>query len=374
MESSDNNANNTNGGVGDESNGDMVVHSGLAEALAKMKLGGFPGFTNGGVGLPAEVERRIKALKKLQVDMFKTECKFFEELHDLEAKYASMYAKNWCKRGEIILGKHEPNDDECDFKIADVEEEEKKDEGTEEKKSDTEAPVKGIPHFWLTIFQNVEQFSDMIESCDVPILEHLEDITMEMMKEPMGFTLFFHFSPNEYFSNPVLTKTYEMRVHIDPKDPFSFEGTEIHKSTGCKIDWKEGKDVTVREVKKKQKHKNTGAIRLSTKQVANDSFFGFFNPPQIDENEDAEVDTDLQEKVTVDFELGSFLKERLLPRAVLYFTGEALESDDEEEEEDDEDYSDDETEGEEEEEGDASHDDADDDAPLIIEQLEQQAN
>ena len=30
-----------------------------------------------------------------------------------------------------------------------------------------------------------------------------------------GFTLEFHFSPNEYFTDKVLTKSYEMRSEID---------------------------------------------------------------------------------------------------------------------------------------------------------------
>lgn len=46
----------------------------------------------------------------------------------------------------------------------------------------------------------------------------------------------------------------------------------------CEIDWKKGKDVTVKTIKKKQKHKGRGTVRTVTKQVPNDSFFNFFNP------------------------------------------------------------------------------------------------
>lgn len=48
----------------------------------------------------------------------------------------------------------------------------------------------------------------------------------------MGFALEFYFSPNEYFENGVLTKTYYMKCMPDEEDPFSFEGPEIHK---CKV-------------------------------------------------------------------------------------------------------------------------------------------
>lgn len=95
----------------------------------------------------------------------------------------------------------------------------------------------------------------------------------------MGFVLEFHFSENDYFSNSVLTKEYELRCAPDTDDPFSFEGPEIHKCKGCTIDWKKGKNVTLKTVKKKQKHKSRGLVRTITKTVQNDSFFNFFAPP-----------------------------------------------------------------------------------------------
>lgn len=49
-------------------------------------------------------------------------------------------------------------------------------------------------------------------------------------------------------------------------------------SCRCQIDWHKGKDVTVKTIKKKQKHKGRGTVRTVTKQVPNDSFFNFFNP------------------------------------------------------------------------------------------------
>merc|ERR1712037_38137 len=82
--------------------------------------------------------------------------------------------------------------------------------------------------------------------------------------------------------------------------------------TGSSIDWKKGKNLTVQQVKKKQKHKSKGSIRTVTKQVKADSFFNFFDPP-------------------------------IVPGAVLFFTGEALdeESDYDEDEEDEDDDDDD---------------------------------
>lgn len=64
---------------------------------------------------------------------------------------------------------------------------------------------------------------------------------------------------------------------------------------------------------------------------------------------EAELDDDTQTLLTSDFEIGHYIRERIVPRAVLYFTGEALEGEedyeeddseeeDEEEEDEDEDY------------------------------------
>jgi len=56
------------------------------------------------------------------------------------------------------------------------------------------------------------------------------------------------------------------------------------------------------------------------------------------------VDEDTQALLTADFEIGHYIRERIVPRAILFFTGEALEdeSDYEEEESGDEDDDDDE--------------------------------
>lgn len=71
--------------------------------------------------LPAPVRRRIKALKKLQLETLNVESKFYQELHELEAKYHKICAPFYEKRGKIITGTYEPNDDECVFESDDDE-------------------------------------------------------------------------------------------------------------------------------------------------------------------------------------------------------------------------------------------------------------
>merc|ERR1712156_589923 len=83
--------------------------------------------------------------------------------------------------------------------------------------------------------------AEMVQEADEPVLESLTDITVTFSeKDPMGFTLHFHFAPNQFFTNSVLTKCYEMKCEPPEDDPFSFEGPEIFKCTGCPIDWQKG--------------------------------------------------------------------------------------------------------------------------------------
>lgn len=330
-------------------------------AALQGKLNSIVGQNSGYIqSLPPQVKRRLKSLKKLQVESVKMEAKFYEEVHALECKYQQLYLPLYTKRSQITKGDYEPTEEECDFpsdsedeeaelddefkdkkaKIEDEKKNETKEESKDEGKDAKDENVTGVPSFWLTIFKNVEMLADMVQENDEPVLELLEDVTVTL-NNPMGFVIFFHFKENEYFTNKVLTKEYEMKCEPMEDEPFSFEGPEIFKCKGCTIDWKKGKNLTVKLVKKKQKHKNKGNVRTITKQVKADSFFNFFDPPSVPDDPTAEVDEETQAILTADFEIGHYIRERIVPRAVLYFTGEALEEDSDFDEEDDEDDDDD---------------------------------
>ena len=80
----------------------------------------------------------------------------------------------------------------------------------------------------------------------------------------------------------------------------------------------------MKTVKKKQKHKSKGNVRTITKQVKNDSFFNFFDPPPIPDDPNADIDPETQDLLTADFEIGHYIRDRIIPRAVLFFTGKFL--------------------------------------------------
>jgi nucleosome assembly protein 1-like 1 len=329
---------------------EMLKNPALLSAL-QGKLDSMAGTTSGYIeSLPPAVKRRIKSLKKLQLETTKIEAKFYEEVHQLECKYHEHYTPLYEKRAQISKGTYEPTEAECDWPSEDEDEEladEIKDkvkldgEKKDEEKKDDEPPPKGIPEFWLTIFKNVDMLQEMVQEHDEPVLAALTDVKVTFsdgsnQSSPMGFKLHFYFEPNEYFTNSELTKEYEMKCAPPEGDPFSFDGPEIYRCKGCAINWKQGKNLTVKTVKKKQKHKSKGNVRTITKQVKNDSFFNFFDPPPLPEDPEAEVDAETQELLTADFEIGHYIRERIIPRAVLFFTGEALEEDDYDEEEEEE--------------------------------------
>ncbi|GJT03026.1 nucleosome assembly protein 1;2 [Tanacetum coccineum] len=97
-----------------------------------------------------------------------------------------------------------------------------------------------------------------------------------------------------------------------------------------------------------------------------ESFFNFFNPPQVPEAEEAideEEAKELQNQMEQDYDIGSTIRDKIIPHAVSWFTGEAVEEDEFDglEEEDDDDEDDDEEMDDEDEEDD---DDDDEDSRI----------
>ncbi|KAB0376691.1 hypothetical protein FD755_011135, partial [Muntiacus reevesi] len=216
----------------------------------------------------AAVQERLDGLVEtptgyIEIKCAQIEAKFYEEVHDLERKCAVLYQPLFDKQYETS------------------EELKEKARIEDEKKDKEKEDPKGIPEFWLSVFKNV----DLLNA-----------------DQPASFVLEFH---NEYFTNEVLTKTYRMRSEPDYSDPFSFDGPEI-------MGWK---NVTLKTIKKQQKHKGRGTVRTVTKTSG-------------------DLDDDSETILTADFEIGHFLHEHVIQRSVeISFTGEATEGDDDYDEE-----------------------------------------
>lgn len=230
------------------------------------KLGTLVGKSSGYIeSLPANVKRRVEALKNLQIQNNEIENAFRKEVLELEKKYASIHAPVYEKRYKIVAGEYEPTDQECES----VEAEE---EPTASPANSAEGP-KGISGFWLTALRNIEEVAQSITEDDSLLLIFLVDIKVSYLKDNPGFKLDFVFLPNEWFKNTVLTKTYYLSESSD------FGDVIYDHAIGTTINWKEGKDLSVRIEVKKQRHKATNKTRTVKKTVPRETFFSFFSPP-----------------------------------------------------------------------------------------------
>lgn len=132
--------------------------------------------------LAPEVLKRVEALSKLQEEFGEQHKAFVEEYKALQIKYQGVHAGLYAKRADIVSGKVDPAEA-------------------------GEGKGKGIEGFWLQAMQNGRNTGGTIEEHDEPVLKALTDVRLEFAEGCDGYKISFHFAPNEYFENEVLTKT-----------------------------------------------------------------------------------------------------------------------------------------------------------------------
>lgn len=357
------------------------------------KLAGLIGKSSNYIeGLPLEVKQSLEALKGIQTKQDELQAKLKREITELEKKvcwlylpfnpyssrpqYLELSTPLYKRRTAIILGKEVPTVEEVE-------------EGTKYsiKDNETYTPIPtepaptatAIPEFWLTALRNHVGLSDLITDRDESALKHLIDIRYEYLNDVAeqdgkpGYKLFFDFSPNEHFTNETLTKTYIYQQEVGYSGDFVYDC-----AVGTDIKWKEGKDLTREFEIRKQRNKSepyisiaqseryltvmqgTNRTRLIRKALPTESFFNFFSPPKpLSEEILADLSEDeadeAEEKLELDYQLGEDFKDKIIPRAVDYFTGKALEYD---MVDDDDDFVD--TDEDDDDEGDEDEDDDDD--------------
>jgi len=271
--------------------------------------------------LPLAVRERVERLEQLQELTDNLQKEFEQKLKALRQEYEGKFAPQYRERSIVVKGEA----------------------GAEEP---------GVPGFWLQAFQNNVMLAEEIQKHDEPVLAYLLDVktSTQLSGGKKGFQLAFVFDDNPYFDDHLLTKTYLM----DPED----EDECLERAAGCTINWKEGMDVTVKTVQKKQKKK--GKTRTVKVEEPTDSFFQFFDPPGPPEEEMEEEDLEqLQEELEHDYEIGCLIKDKLVPRAVAWFTGMAIDPDEDYDEDDEDDEDDEEDDDDDEEEDDEEEDDED---------------
>ncbi|KAG0262680.1 hypothetical protein BG011_009901 [Mortierella polycephala] len=101
--------------------------------------------------------------------------------------------------------------------------------------------VAKIPKFWSTVCQNHHAVSQLISEADVPALDYLTDLWVEYdPKDHRNYELIFTFDENPYFSNKELVKK------------IVYKGDDGQVAESFEINWKEGKDLTAKDPKRKR--------------------------------------------------------------------------------------------------------------------------
>jgi nucleosome assembly protein 1-like 1 len=169
----------------------------------------------------------------------------------------------------------------------------------------------GLPNFWKIVLENSELSTDIYPQ-DQDSLSYIEDICFVVNEK--GYTIEIHYLDNPYFTNKSLIKYF-----------YKGEGEKRHNVIDCqgtKIEWKEGKDLTKKEIIKKKKNKGGGKTKVK-KYVEQESFYLFFNILKLNE-EMEETSEELyikQSIVLCEAEIGSTFRESIIPNAVDYYLG-----------------------------------------------------
>ena len=133
---------------------------------------------------------------------------------------------------------------------------------------DEEGEPKEIEDYWQKVIINSRYFT--ITDKDKTILKYIKKVDLVKFPESVNnFRVDFIFQSNEFFTQEVLSKTYE----------YDKDGV-LKKAIGTDIDWKsKDKNPTIEKVKKKIKKGKKVLYDMKEEKI--DSFFSFFS--QVDD-------------------------------------------------------------------------------------------
>jgi len=316
-------------------------------AVIQHKLSSLIGKSSGYIeSLPVPVKRRVEGLKGVATGYDVALKEYKKEMYELEKRFLARTQPLYQRRLDIINGLSEPTEAEVEAGEAVTFKDDPDATPLPKDSADpnAEAAPSGIPDFWLTALKNHIAFSSLITDRDEAALQRLANITLEYLEgECQGYRIVFHFSPNDFFEDASLTKEYRYKDELDIEGDYLYE-----RAVGSTIHWKEDKDLTQEIEVKRQRNKATNRTRVVRRAKPTDSFFNFFSPPEPPSEEaEAGMDDDeleeVEESLEMDYQLGQDLKDRVIPRAIDYFTGKALEWEDgdDDEYEDEEDFDED---------------------------------
>lgn len=206
--------------------------------------------------LPLPEKIRALAIYKRYKKIREIEEKMNEETKALEKSYLKLDAPILENVSNIVQGKKP-------IAEADLKDLNKYLSPEEIEKVKENLGARKLPDYWLKVLTNSNLIKQQIGTDDEPLLKAIDNISVVDEEGTDNFTIVFDFAENDLITNKQLTKK------------FFLKNDEAVKTESTIIDWK-GKNLTVKEVKKKQKNKKTGQQRVVTKTVEAKSFFNFF--------------------------------------------------------------------------------------------------
>ncbi|KAK9936536.1 hypothetical protein M0R45_013372 [Rubus argutus] len=212
--------------------------------------------------LSPDVKANVDRLKNIQSDHDELKKMFYKERAKLEAKYQKMFQNLYDKRYDIVNGVVKANDFESAINQERI------------TNRHVKAPdEKRVPNFWRHALVNHELVDAETTLLDGRALRYLKD-------------------------------TYEF---LDEDE------TILYKAIGLKIEWYPENCLTQTQQPKKEL-KNFDIRRQQC-----ESFFNFFDPLPIDKNAPEEH----IKQIRRDLYIGLTIRDEIIPRAVLWYVGEA---------------------------------------------------
>ena len=200
------------------------------------------------------IKAKLLAVGDIHLEYKKVENDQYGKEYDaLQDKYDKQYQKIYDKIDEIVKSKEK----------IEISEEEKTKYGITDDGENHE-----IEDYWQKVIINSRYFT--ITDKDRTIIKYIKKVNMVKFPEKVNnFRVDFIFQENEFFSNEVLSKTYE----------YDKDGV-LKKAIGTDIDWKsKDKNTTIEKVRKKIKKGKK--VFYENKEEKIDSFFSFFS--QVDD-------------------------------------------------------------------------------------------
>lgn len=255
--------------------------------------------------MPSAVQTRFKILHMLSDERSKMNDEFDLEVKKLNTKFAERKKPLLERRDQIVAGTltefpeevaaFEASVPKLEETVSNIVKPNKgEDDSDEEEKPHEPTDVQdligksGIPNFWALAAQNNQILMQTFRPKDKEVLPFLSGLHVERVEEPQSINLTLTFRENDWFTNEKLTVSVRYK-----------EGTndEIAETIGCLIDWKEGKDLSKKKIKKNQKNKKTGEQRQIVKTVPADTFFNVFESKKAPEGKDSDDEDEEAEKI-----------------------------------------------------------------------------